>query len=171
MGISHLLSSGHLMKAAVLLGSYLVFSPVSGELNGDPVLGLWRLNEAECQFSSTVPPVSVVRSYEAGDGGLTRISETRVIPDGGPIQVEYVASYDGKEYPRTETGAGAVSGQTVTLKRIDTHTVERIAYLGGKKLTTERWVISQDGKTRTVTQTGTNPQGQQVNIVMVYEKQ
>ena len=57
---------------------------------------------------------------------------------------------------------GAVSGQTVTLKHIDSHTVERIAYLAGKKLTTERWVISQDGKTRTVTQTGTNTQGQPV---------
>ena len=54
---------------------------------------------------------------------------------------------------------------------MDAHTVERVAYLAGKKLTTERWVISPDGKTRTVTQTGTNAQGQPVNIVMVYEKQ
>jgi len=36
---------------------------------------------------------------------------------------------------------------------------------------TEQWVVSQDGKTRTVTQTGTNAQGQAVHNVVVNDKQ
>ena len=85
--------------------------------------------------------------------------------------IEYGGQYDGKENPRTETGAGAVTGQTVSLKRIDAHTAERVTYLKGKKLVTEKWEISTDGKTRTVTQSGVDPAGKAVDNVIVYEKQ
>jgi len=137
----------------------------------DPQLGTWKLNTARSKFSPGPPPKSQVVTIEPnGKDGLTLALEV-VNAQGGKLNVGYSVQYDGKEYPRTETGAGAVSGQTVAMKRIDPNTVERVAYLAGKKLTTERWVISKDGKTRTVTQTGTNPQGQTVNTVMVYERQ
>ena len=42
---------------------------------------------------------------------------------------------------------------------------------GGKVTTTQRNVVAADGKTRTVTTTGTDGQGQKVNNVAVYEKQ
>ena len=61
-------------------------------------------------------------------------------------------------------------GQTVTLKRIDNRTVERITYLKGKKLVIEKWEISRDGKTRIVTQSGVGPDGKPVDNVLVYEK-
>jgi hypothetical protein len=112
----------------------------------------------------------VVTIEPSGKDGI-KLTLEAVNAQGGKLNVTYSAQYDGKENPRAETGAGAVSGQTVTLKRIDAYTAERVAYLAGKKLTTERWVIAKDGKTRTVTQTGTNPQGQTVNIVMAYERQ
>ena len=82
----------------------------------------------------------------------------------------YAGQYDGKENPRTETGDGAVPGQTVTLKRLDNHTVERISFLKGKKLVIEKWAISSDGKTRTVTQSGVGTDGKPVDNVLVYEK-
>ena len=86
-------------------------------------------------------------------------------------RIEYAGQYDGKENPRTESGAGAVPGQTVALKRIDAHTAERTTYLKGKKLVTEKWDISADGKTRTVTQSGVDPAGKPVDNVVVYDKQ
>ena len=70
----------------------------------------------------------------------------------------------------TESGAGAVPGQTVSVKRIDPHTAERTTWLKGKKLTTEKWEISSDGKTRTVTQSGVDLAGKPVDNVVVYEK-
>ena len=42
---------------------------------------------------------------------------------------------------------------------------------GGKVKITQRLVVLSDGKTRTVTTTGMNATGQQVNNVAVYEKQ
>ena len=42
---------------------------------------------------------------------------------------------------------------------------------GGKVTTMQRNVVAADGKTRTVTTTGTDAQGQKVNNLAVYEKQ
>jgi hypothetical protein len=91
--------------------------------------------------------------------------------NGAKAAFSYAGQYDGKENPRTETGDGAVPGQTVTLKRVDNHTVERISFLKGKKLVIEKWEISRDGKTRTVTQSGVGPDGKPVDNVLLYEKQ
>ena len=100
-----------------------------------------------------------------------KVSADVVRANGAKAAFSYAAKYDGKEYPRTETGDGAVPGQTVTMKQIGDRTVERISYLKGKKLVIEKWEISRDGKTRTVTQSGVGPDGKPVDNVLVYEKQ
>jgi hypothetical protein len=100
-----------------------------------------------------------------------KVTADVVRTNGAKAAFTYAAQYDGKEYPRTETGDGAVSGQMVTLKRIDNSIAERITYLKGKKLVIEKWEISRDGKTRTVTQSGVGPDGKPVDNVLVYDKQ
>ena len=59
----------------------------------------------------------------------------------------------------------------MTLKRIDNRTIERITYLKGEKLVTEKWEISRDGKTRIVMQSGVGPDGKPVDNVLAYDKQ
>jgi hypothetical protein len=49
--------------------------------------------------------------------------------------------------------------------------LERVTFLKGKKLVIEKWAISSDGKTRTVTQSGVGTDGKPVDNVLVYEKQ
>ena len=63
------------------------------------------------------------------------------------------------------------AADTVSWKRIDDYTYEVTNKLKGKTLTVARHAISKDGKTRTVTTTGTNAQGQKVNNTTVFEKQ
>jgi hypothetical protein len=137
----------------------------------DVQTGTWKLNIAKSQYKTGGPPQSstVTITPEGKDG--VKVMVNTVNGQGGKLNVEYAAQYDGKEYPRTETGAGALAGQTVALKRIDDHTAERTAYLKGKKLTTEKWEISRDGKTRTVTQTGVSADGKPVDQVQVFDKQ
>ena len=137
----------------------------------DVQVGTWKVNVTKSKFKTSPPPQSqTVTIVSQGNDGI-KLTVNAVNAKGEKSTIEYAAQYDGKEYPRTESGAGAVAGQTVTLKRIDAHAVERVAYLKGKKLTTEKWEISKDGKTRTVTQSGVSPQGQPVDNVLVYEKQ
>src|SRR5262245_16342749 len=137
----------------------------------DVQTGNWKLNVAKSRFkTSTAPKNQVVTIAPDGKAGV-KLTVDIVNPNGDKSGIAYAAQYDGKEYPRTETGAGAVSGQTVTLKKIDNHTVERITYLKGKKLVIEKWAISSDGKTRTVTQSGVGGDGKPVDNVLLYEKQ
>ncbi len=137
----------------------------------DVQTGTWKLNVAKSQYKTGAPPQSstVTITPDGKDG--VKVMVNTVNGQGGKLNVEYAAQFDGKEYPRTETGAGALAGQTVSLKRIDDHTVERTAYLKGKKLTTEKWQISRDGKTRTVAQTGVSADGKPVDQVQVFDKQ
>jgi hypothetical protein len=137
----------------------------------DVQTGTWKLNVAKSRFqTSTAPRSQLVTILPDGKDGI-RLNVDIVTANGDKSSIAYAAQYDGKEYPRTETGAGAVPGQTVSLTRIDNRTAERIAYLKGKKLTAEKWEISGDGRTRTVTQTGVGADGKPVNNVLVYEKQ
>jgi hypothetical protein len=137
----------------------------------DAQAGHWMLNVAKSQFkTSPAPKTQMVMVVPEGKDGV-KVTADVVRANGAKAAFSYAGQYDGKENPRTETGDGAVPGQTVTLKRIDNHTVERISFLKGKKLVIEKWEISRDGKTRTVTQSGVGPDGKPVDNVLVYEKQ
>ena len=153
---------------AAALSAFVVAVPCWA---ADVQIGTWKLNVAKSRFqTSTAPKSQLVTILPDGKDGI-RLTVDVVTANGDKSAIAYAAQYDGKENPRTETGAGAVPGQTVSLTRIDNRTAERIAYLKGKKLTTERWEISSDGRTRTVTQSGVGADGKPVNNVLVYEKQ
>ena len=62
--------------------------------------------------------------------------------------------------------ADAIAG-----KRVSPTTLELVNKKGGKVTVTQTQVVSADGKTRTVTTKGSNPAGQPVNNVAVFEKQ
>jgi hypothetical protein len=137
----------------------------------DVQTGRWTLNLVKSQFkTSAAPKTQIVTMSPDGKDGV-KVTADVVRANGAKAAFAYAGQYDGKEYPRTETGDGAVPGQTVTLKRIGNRTVERITYLKGKKLVTEKWEISRDGKTRIVTQSGVGPDGKPVDNVLVYDKQ
>jgi hypothetical protein len=156
-------------KFASVLVAVLVVS-VAGWAQ-DVQTGRWTLNLAKSQFkTSAAPKTQIVTITPDGKDGV-KVTADVVRVTGANAAFSYAGQYDGKEYPRTETGDGAVPGQTVTLKRIDNHTVERITYLKGKKLVIEKWEISRDGKIRTVTQSGVGPDGKPVDNVLVYDKQ
>ena len=56
------------------------------------------------------------------------------------------------------------------MKRVDSHTIEFTRKKGGKMAQTATSAVSKDGKTRTVTTTGVNAQGQKINNFAVFEK-
>ena len=156
-------------KVAFAVAVFAFFS-VAGWAQ-DVQTGRWTLNIAKSQFkTSPAPKTQIVTIVTEGKDGV-KVTANVVRANGAQAAFAYAGQYDGKEYPRTETGDGAVAGQTVTLKRIDNRTVERISYLNGKKLVIEKWEISRDGKVRTVTQSGVGPDAKPVDNVLVYEKQ
>jgi hypothetical protein len=129
-----------------------------------PGLGSWKLNVAKSKYSPGPAPKSGSVTFSpAGEG--VKVMVDGVAADGATTHWEYTANFDGKSYPVT----GNPDGDMVVAKR-EGNTVVTSYTLKGKPTTVNTRVVSADGKTLTVTSTGTNGQGQKINNVQVFEK-
>jgi hypothetical protein len=135
----------------------------------DPWLGTWKLNLAKSKYdpASGAPKSQTVKQEAVAGGGMKSIVDG-TDAQGKPLHTEVTTMYDGKS---TEVKGAPDANTTRVYKRIDSRTYEFVASVAGKVTTTARSVVAADGKTRTVTTTGKNAQGQSVNNVAVYEKQ
>ena len=133
----------------------------------DPFVGTWTLNLAKSKYSPGPAPKSTTSTYEAAGKGY-KVSVKSEPANGAVQQWSYTSDLDGKDVPITGNNPNA---DTVAAKRIDANTLEIVNKKNGKVTTTQKNVVAADGKTRTVTTTGTDAQGQKVNNVAVYEKQ
>jgi hypothetical protein len=132
----------------------------------DPRIGSWKLDVAKSKYDPGPAPKSTTLKIEPFEQGEKITSET-VNADGTKTVLQYSANYDGKDYKLT----GSPTADTVSLKRIDSHTTERTDKKGGKTVMVIRRVVAKDGKTFTSTSKGTNAQGQAVHNVAVYVRQ
>src|SRR6266581_2428288 len=87
--------------------------------------------------------------------------------DSKPTHDEWTGKFDGKDYPVT----GNPNSDMRSYTKIDEHTLEFNVKKGGKITTSGRVVVSADGKSRTVTTSGTDSQGKKFKSTAVYEKQ
>ena len=145
----------------------LTAATISVAQSTDPFVGTWKLNLAKSTYSPGPPPKSVTSTYAVAGKGYKVTVKTE--PASGPAQEwTYTSDLDGKDVPVSGNNPNA---DMLAPKRINASTLELVSKKGGKVTTTARNVVAPDGKTRTVTTTGTNAQGQKVNNVAVYEKQ
>ena len=153
------------MKAkTIALTISLVFVSVALGVQDNPHMGTWKLNDAKSKFAGKTRNNTVV--YEAA-GDQIKVTVDGVDETGGAIHHEWTGKFDGKDYPVT----GDASSDMRSYRMVDKHTLEIAAKKGGKETLTGRIVVSNDGKTRTVTTTGTDSQGKKVTNVAVYDKQ
>jgi hypothetical protein len=129
----------------------------------DPFVGTWELNAAKSSFG--VPAMaykgSTLKIEAAGNG--QKVVVENIGPQGQSFGYDFTAGYDGKD--------SAVPGVgTVTLKRVDARTLERTHKTDGKPTMTFMTRVSPDGKTLTINQDGTGPNGQVMKNTLVYEK-
>jgi hypothetical protein len=129
--------------------------------------GTWKLNLTKSKYSpGPVPKSSTIKIEAAAGGGLKQTTD-QVTASGESRHVEVTAMFDGKD--------AAVKGNpdvdTQAYKRVDDRSYEVTGKKNGKVTTITKVTISADGKTRTATQTGTDPQGRAVNNTIVYDRQ
>ena len=131
----------------------------------DAFMGTWKLKEAKSEFSPGAPKNTTV-VYEA-EGDKVKVTVDSVSSDGKPTHYEWIGKFDGKEYP--------VTGDPLSDARSYTKVDERILGFNimkdRKVITSGRIVVSADGKSRTVTMSGTDAKGHRVSSNEVYEKQ
>ena len=104
--------------------------------------------------------------YEAA-GDNVKITVDGIGNDGKPTHDEWTGKFDGKDYAVT----GNPNSDMRSYTKIDDHTLGFNVKKGGKVTTSGRVVVSADGKSRTVTTSGTDPQGKKFKSTAVYDKQ
>ncbi len=129
------------------------------------MMGTWKLNEAKSKISPGAPKNSTVVYEPAGDNVKVTIDGTD--KDGKPTHNEWTGKFDGKDYP--VKGDPNQDARSVT--KIDDRTYGFNVKKSGKVNISGRIVLAADGKSRTVTTTGTDSKGNKVNSTSVYDKQ
>ena len=147
----------------ILLTLALSFVAVLAFAN--PNMGTWKLNEAKSKIPPGFPKNHTVVYSAAGDN--VKVTVDGVDGEGKPTHIEWTGKFDGKDYPLT----GDPNADTRSYKKIDDRTTELTNKKAGKVTTTAKIVISADGKTRTVTISGTDAKGNKVEATAIYDKQ
>jgi hypothetical protein len=154
------------MKARmVAAGLLLCFAGAVACFAQDANMGTWKLNEAKSKFSPGAPKSTSVTYAAAGDSVKVTIEGTSF--DGKPTHTEWTGKYDGKDYP--VTGDAHQSSRSYT--RVNDHTVKVTVKSGDKVVLSGDVVVAADGKSRTVTASGTGADGKPFKYSAVYDKQ
>jgi hypothetical protein len=154
------------MKAkATILTLALCFVGAAVCLAADGFIGTWKLNEAKSKFGPGAAKNTTVVYEAAGDDVKVTVEGTDT--DGKPTHNEWTGKFDGKDYPVT----GDASSDARSYKKVNDHTLEFAGKKGDKVTISGRIVLSADGKTRTVTTSGTDAKGNKVSATAVYDKQ
>ena len=141
--------------------------PQAGLAQSNPLIGTWKLNLAKSKYSPGPPPRSSTVIWEAVGQGLRSRTEG-IDAQGNPTKTDSgVFSFDGKSSPYT----GNLAYDATSYKQVNASTIEATRTKAGRVVQTLTIVLSADGKSRTNTVTGVNEKGQQINDVVVFDKQ
>jgi hypothetical protein len=132
----------------------------------DPILGTWKLNLQKSTFLPGPAFQSETRNYEEQKDGV-KVTIRTVDGKGRQVTSVYLTTPDGEQHSVSGSGGPADS---VALKRINEYTSESTLLHAGKEIAKTTRVVSPDGKTMTITYKGSNPDGNQVNYTLIFDR-
>ena len=149
----------------IVLTLAVLFAGVAVTAADDPNMGTWKLNEAKSKFGPGATKNHTV-TYEAA-GDMIKVTVDGTDGSGNATHNEWTGKFDGKYYAVT----GDATSDMRKYRRINSRTLTLTGKQGTKVTLTGRITVSRDGKTRTVTTTGTDAKGKRVTNTAVYDKQ
>ena len=131
----------------------------------DPIVGTWKLNVAKSKFSSGNELKAATRVYSEANG-LYTLEQKLTGADGK--ETSYRVQYsDGKDIKQSAGGPF----DTSHAKKVDANTWDFDLKKDGKVIGHVHRVVSADGKTLTVHNTGTMLNGATGDQTLVFDKQ
>lgn len=153
------------MKARVVcVALSLCVAAVMSFAADDPQMGTWKLNETKSKIASGSPKNSTVVYTAEGDNIKVTVDGTDA--NGKSTHNEWTGKFDGKDYAVT----GDPTSDTRSYKKINPHTMALAVKKDGKITNSGRIVVAADGKSRTVTTSGTDAKGKKFTSTAVYDK-
>jgi uncharacterized Zn-binding protein involved in type VI secretion len=147
-----------------VLAVALSFTAAGTCFAANPHMGTWKLNEAKSKIAPETGKNNTVVYTEMKD--KIKVTVEGVDKDGKPRHGVWEGKTDGKAY-KTK---GNMPWDSMAYKVVNDHTYELTAMKGGKVISSGKSTISADGKTRTVTMSGTMD-GKKFKNKAVYDKQ
>ena len=146
--------------AATLAVNTRVFAQANGM---DPFLGKWAMDRAQSTFTGAVPEWRNM-TFEKAGANFRHVTETM---QGEVVyKIQYTFNLDGKDYPADP----AMAANTVSLKRVDATTIERLGKYQGSVGETVTYKLSADGKTLTV-ESHVTQNGADISSTQIFKKQ
>jgi hypothetical protein len=130
----------------------------------NPLLGTWRLNLTKSRYSPGPAPRGETRIYSQESDGLRGVI-LRHHADGLQERIEYRANYD-QEYPVS----GTTAYDAARFTKVNDYTSQAVLSHAGRVFGSALRVISNDGKTMTITFQRREVQEPVYNVA-VYEKE
>jgi hypothetical protein len=152
-----------LVAAALVVVAPTARSQSASTSDQDVELGVWKVDLAKSKYYPGPPPISETRTFTRDKDGVKGVVLRRTA-DGREERIEYRADFD-QEYPVSGTEAY----DAVKFRKIDAYTSDAVLSHAGRVFGTARRVISQDGRTMTITFRQEDPS--LVKNVVVYSKQ
>jgi hypothetical protein len=123
------------------------------------VIGTWKLNVAASKFPEPAPQ-SEVRSYRLTEGGVLIGVAVNIDAQGRPNFLQFAAKPDGKAPARTYA----------EMPTADPRKVHWVDKAGGKIIASGEKGVSKDGKHLSFTVDATEPQGNKVRFLYVFDR-
>ena len=131
----------------------------------DMTAGTWKLDAARSKYTPAAQArYETITIQTVGENMKVTLEGTDSA--GKTVHAEWTGKYDGKDYPVT----GSPDIDSLSYTRTDDLHYRSTNKRAGKVMGTAEIVYSADGKTRTVTSSGTNAKGEKVTATAVYDK-
>ena len=145
---------------------HVSLAPVA-HAEGDAHVGTWQLNLAKSTFNPGPPPKKQTLWYKAEAGQLTALLQG-IDAEGRPISPDVgnlVIYLDGKDHPTASPTYDSSEWTRLSARKYVVHRKK-----DGKVVLTSTNVVSDDGKTMTIT-IGTDENGRPVHNSRIYDRQ
>jgi hypothetical protein len=154
--------------ACLMLSLWLLgLLSASTTAQSDPRVGMWELNLGKSSFSPGPPPQRQTLWYKVEAQQLVALLQG-VDGDGRPITPDpgnFSIYFDGKDHPTPRPGYDTSNWKRISPNKYVVHRKK-----AGKTVLTSTNVVSEDGRTLTITTTGTDENGRRVSNVRVYDR-
>ena len=155
-----------ILTRVTVLGLAAAALPQLAFAQSSPQIGTWKLNLQKSEFIAGPAPRS--RTLDIAQDGKNIRDTVQTIDARGNASTSVVMHiYDGQPHPAT----GYTDFDATVITQVDANSLIASRLKAGKLVQVGTFVMSQDGKTVTVSITGINVNGQPVKSISVYDKQ
>jgi hypothetical protein len=148
-----------------LLVPMVMLEAIAADDGSDSSLGTWKLNVAKSTFGSGPAPKSETRTYSEISMGTHVVIESEDASDK-KNKAETLLTHNGQP----QKIVGNADFDSVTTRRLDKYETTADLLRNGKVIGTLRRLVSKDGKSMTINQKVTRPDGTTETSMGFYER-